>query len=427
MNFVSADEALSLLGSGQRVFIQGAAATPTVLVDALARRARSLTGVETVHLHLEGDAPHVHPDLAPHLRATALFVGPNLRAAVAEGRADFVPIFLSEVPLLFRRRLMPLDMALVHVSPPDRHGLCSLGVSVDVAVAAVETAKVVIAQVNPRMPRTLGHGVVPVSRFTRIVEVDRPLPQVGGAEISAVERLIGERVAGLVEDGATLQLGIGAVPDAVLQALTHHKALGVHTEMFSDGLLPLIEKGVVTGEKKVRQRGKVVSSFVMGSQKLYDFVHDNPSVELREAAYVNDTAVIRLNPKVTAINSALEIDLTGQVCADSIGETIYSGVGGQMDFIRGASLAEGGKPIIALPSTTRHGLSRIVPQLKPGAGVVTTRAHVRFVATEHGVADLYGKGLEARAQALIAIAAPEHREALQQAARARFHRANAAP
>ena len=422
MTFVTADQALGLLQSGQRVFVQGAAATPQVLLEALARRAASLTGVETVHLHLEGEAPHAQPPLAGHVRATALFVGPNMRAAVAEGRADYVPVFLSEVPLLFRRGLMPLDLALVQVSPPDRHGWCSLGTSVDVAVAAVETARDVVAQVNPRMPRTFGHGLVHVSRLRAMVEVDAALPEVAPKPPDAVEAAIGRRVAAMVDDGATLQMGIGAIPDAVLSALGGHRWLGVHTEMFSDGLLPLVEKGVVTGERKVRQKGKIVSSFVMGSRKLYDFIHDNPAVELRDSAYVNDTSVIRQNPKVTAINSALEVDLTGQVCADSIGERIYSGVGGQMDFMRGAALSPDGKPIIALPSQTSRGLSRIVAQLKPGAGVVTTRAHVRFVVTEHGMADLYGKSLAARAKALISVAAPEHREALERAAHARFGR-----
>ncbi len=422
VKYVTADEALSFLQSDCRVFVQGAAATPQVLLQALARRAATLKGIETVHLHLDGDAPHAHPSLAGHVRPTCLFVGPNLRAAIAEGRADFVPIFLSEVPLLFRRGLMPLDAALVHVSPPDRHGWCSLGTSVDVAVSAIETARDVVAQVNPRMPRTFGHGQVHVSRFRAMVETDAPLFAHAPASISDVEAAIGRAIAAMVDDGATLQMGIGAIPDAVLAALGSHRWLGVHTEMFSDGLLPLVEKGVVTGEKKKRQRGKVVSSFVMGSQRLYDFVHDNPSVELRESSYVNDTAVIRQNPRVTAINSAIEVDLTGQVCADSIGERIYSGVGGQMDFMRGASLSEGGKPIIALPSKTSSGVSRIVAQLKPGAGVVTTRAHVRYVVTEHGVADLYGKNLEQRARALIAIAAPEHRDDLSRAAHARFRR-----
>jgi acyl-CoA hydrolase len=308
----------------------------------------------------------------------------------------------------------------VHVSPPDAHGFCSLGTSVDVAAAAVETARIVIAQVNPRMPRSLGHGAVHVSRITCAVEVDTWLPESKPPELTPVEEAIGRRIAELVEDGATIQTGIGAIPDAVLRALTGHRRLGVHTEMFSDGLLPLVEKGIVTGEEKKRQRRKVVSSFVMGTRKLFDFIHDNPSVELRETGYVNDTSIIRVNPKVTAINSALEIDLTGQVCADSLGETIYSGVGGQIDFMRGASLSEGGKPIIAMPSATRSGISRIVPHLKGGAGVVSTRANVHWIVTEHGAVNLYGLDLKARAKALISVAAPQHRDALSRAAHARF-------
>jgi 4-hydroxybutyrate CoA-transferase len=421
-SMISASAALALVKSNDRIFVQGAAATPEHLLEALAERAKALEGLETVHLHLEGKAPHVSPELAGRLRPRAFFVGPNLRRAVAEGRADYVPIFLSEIPLLFRRGRLPLDVALVHVSPPDRHGFCSLGTSVDVTAAAVETARTVIAQVNPNMPRTFGHALVHRDRFAAMVEVDVRLPESSPPQPGPAETAIGQRIAALVPDGATLQMGIGAVPDAVLRALTGHRRLGVHTEMFSDGLLELIDRGVVTGEHKVRQRGKLVSSFVMGSRRLYDFIHDNPQVELRDSAYVNDAAIIRQNPGVVAINSALEIDLTGQVCADSIGEAVYSGVGGQMDFMRGASLSDGGKPIIALRSTTHAGHSRVVPHLKPGAGVVTSRAHVHYVVTEHGVADLHAQSLVERAQALIAVAAPEHREALARAARERFGR-----
>lgn len=418
--FVTADEALTHIKSGDRVFVQGQAATPTVLLDALARRAPELRSVETVHLHLEGSAPHAHPDLAASFRPNAFFVGPNLRLAVAEGRADYTPIFLSEIPRLFRKNVLPLDAALVHVSPPDAHGFVSLGTSVDATLAATQCAKVVIAQLNPKMPRTLGDGAVHLSRFTAVVNIDQPLFQHGAStEADSVEDAIGQRVAGLVEDGATLQMGIGAIPDAVLRALTHHRGLGVHTEMFSDGLLPLIERGVVTNEHKTRQRFRTVASFVMGTARLYDFVHDNPSVELRDCGDVNDTSVIRQQPKMTAINSAIEVDMTGQVAADSIGERVYSGVGGQMDFIRGATLSEGGKAIIALPSMTSKGESRIVPRLKPGATVVTTRAHVRYVVTEHGVADLYAKSLSARVQAMVKIADPKHREALEVEARRR--------
>jgi acyl-CoA hydrolase len=419
--YMSPDEALRLVESEMRVFVQGSSATPMVLLDALARRAPEVEGVEAVHLHLEGTAPHVAPECAGHIRATSLFTGANLRAAVAEGRADYMPVFLSEVPLLFRRGILPLDVALLHVSLPDVHGYVSLGTAVDAARAAADTARITIAQVNPRMPRTLGDGAVHVSKLTALVPVDMPLPEHPASEGTPTETAIGELVAGLVEDGATLQMGIGSIPDAVLRALVHHRGLGVHTEMFSDGLLPLIEKGVVTNEFKHRQRGKTVTSFVNGSRRLYDFVHDNACVEFRECSYVNDTAVIRKHPKVTAINSCIEVDLTGQVVSDSIGERVFSGVGGQMDFIRGATLSEGGKAILALPSQTSRGESRIVPHLKPGGGVVTTRAHVRYVVTEFGVADLYGKTMRQRAAALIAIAHPDHREALAGAAHARFH------
>ncbi|MFZ5444480.1 MAG: acetyl-CoA hydrolase/transferase family protein [Myxococcota bacterium] len=418
-SYVSAEQAVRHIRSGSRVFIQGQAATPTVLLDALVARANELHDVETVHIHLEGDAPHAKPEVGHAFRPNALFVGANMRQAVAEGRADYTPIFLSEIPRLFREHILPLDAALVHVSPPDQHGFVSLGTSVDAAVAACETAKILIAQVNPQMPRTLGDGAIHVSRFAALVEVDRPLFEHAASDGNPVEDAIGRRVAELVEDGATLQMGIGAIPDAVLRSLTSHRRLGVHTEMFSDGLLPLLEKGVVTNEHKARQAGRTVASFVMGTRKLYDFVHDNRLVELRDCSYVNDTSVIRRHPRVTAINSAIEVDLTGQVVADSIGDRIFSGVGGQMDFIRGATLSEGGKAIIALPSTTSKGESRISAMLKPCAGVVTTRAHVRYVVTEHGVADLYAKSLSQRAHALIAIAAPEHREALEKEARRR--------
>lgn len=424
MKFVSAAEALSHVKSGERVFVQGQAATPTVLLEGLAGRAAAgeLKNVETVHLHLEGDAPHARPEVAPHgIRPNALFVGANLRAAVAEGRADYTPIFLSEIPALFRNHVLPLDVALVHVSPPDAHGYVSLGTSVDAAVAAVQCARVVIAQVNPKMPRSLGDGGIHWSRFTSLVEVDRPLFEHAASQAgNPIEDEIGRRVAALIEDGATLQMGIGAIPDAVLRALSSHRQLGVHTEMFSDGLLPLLEKGVVTNEHKARQQGRTVASFVNGTRKLYDFIHDNRLIELRECSYVNDTMVIRRHPKMTAINSCIEVDLTGQVVSDSIGERIYSGVGGQMDFIRGATLSEGGKAILALPSTTSKGESRISAALKQGGGVVTTRAHVRYVVTEHGVADLYAKSLRARAKALVAIAAPQHREALEREAHRRF-------
>jgi 4-hydroxybutyrate CoA-transferase len=417
---LSAQEAVRVINSGDRVFVHTAAAAPAVLLEALGQRAPELRDVEVVHLHIEGPAPHLAPERAESFRHLALFVGPNARAALADGRADYVPVFLSETPYLFRRGVLPLDAALVHVSPPDRHGFCSLGTSIDASLAAVQCARHVIAQVNPRMPRTHGDGLIHVSELDAMVEVDVPLPEHRPEPLSAVELAIGAHVANLVEDGATLQMGIGAIPNAVLASLTNHRRLGIHTEMFSDGIIPLVESGVITGEEKKVHPGKIVATFVNGTRKLYDFIDDNPQVAMLDVAYVNDTAVIRRNPKVTAINSCIEVDLTGQVCADSIGTRQYSGVGGQMDFIRGAALSPGGKPIIALPSTTSRGETRITPLLKPGASVVTTRAHVQWVVTEHGAVNLYGLGLRDRAKALIGIAAPEHREALERAARERF-------
>ncbi len=416
----SALEAVGAVRSGDRVFIHSIAAAPQSLIRALCARAGELRSVEIVQLHTEGPAPYAEPEMAASFRVNALFVGKNVRQAVARGQADYVPVFLSEVPQLFRGGAMPLDVALINVSPPDKHGYCSLGTSVDATRAAVQSAKTVIAQVNPRMPRSLGDGLLHLSDIDIAVRVDDPIPVVERAELSDVERTIGLYVASLVEDGATLQLGIGAIPDAVLAALTGHTDLGIHSEMFSDGVIDLIESGVITGARKRNHPGKVVASFVMGSQRLYDFIDDNPQVALLDVAYTNDTAVIRRNPRATAINSAIEVDLTGQVCADSIGTELYSGVGGQMDFIRGASLSDGGKPVIALPSVTRRGESRIVPFLKQGAGVVTTRAHVHYVVTEHGSAALHGKNLRQRARALINIAHPQHREALERSAWERF-------
>ncbi|WP_242343020.1 acetyl-CoA hydrolase/transferase family protein [Anaeromyxobacter terrae] len=417
---VSAEEAVSVVKSGDRVFIHSVAAAPQRLVDALTARAGELRVVEIVSLHTEGRAPYVAPEHAKSFRVNALFVGANYRAAVEEGRADYLPVFLSEVPKLFRSGVLPLDVALVHVSPPDRHGFCSLGVSVDVTRAAVQTARTVIAQVNPRMPRTHGDGLIHVDAIDYLVEVDEPIHELPAHELTEAEHAIGRHCAELVEDGATLQLGIGAIPQATFAYLGDHQRLGIHTEMLSDGIVDLVEKGVITGEAKRVHPGKIVGGFAVGTRKLYDFLHDNPLVAMLDIAYVNDTAVIRRNPRVTAINSAIEVDLTGQVCADSIGDRQYSGVGGQMDFIRGAALSDGGKPIIALRSTTSAGEPRIVSYLKPGAGVVTTRAHVHYVVTEHGIADLFGKNLRQRAAALIAIAHPAHRDALAAEARRRF-------
>ncbi len=420
MHIVSANDAVAAVNSGDRVFVQTAAATPTILTAALAERGSELRGVEVIHLHTEGSAPYASADLAESFHTNALFVGANVRDAVDAGRADFIPIFLSEVPALFRRRVLPLDVALVHVSPPDRHGFCSLGVSVDATRAAVLAAKTVIAQINPHMPRTHGDGLIHTDKISLAVEVNQSLPEFPARPLTNAEVALGRNCAELIEDGATLQTGIGAIPDAVLSALSGHRDLGLHTEMFSDGVVDLIESGVITNARKRVHPGRVVSSFVMGTQRLYDFVDDNPQVVLLDCGYVNDTAVIRRNPKVTAINGAIEVDLTGQVVADSIGTRIFSGVGGQMDFIRGASLSEGGKPIIALLATTRRDESRIVPLLKPGAGVVTTRAHVHFIVTEFGVADLYGKNLRQRARALIDVAHPDQRDNLEQAAFERF-------
>lgn len=404
--------------SGDRVFVHGGAAVPRALVAALVARAPEVRDVELVHLHALGPAPYLAPDLAGSFRHRALFVGANARAAVQAGRADFVPVFLSDIPALFRNGRLPLDVALLNVSPPDAHGFCSLGTSVDVAKAAAETARTVVAQLNRAVPRTLGDSFVHVRRFAATVAVDEPPTEEGAATPSAVDQAIGRYVAGLVEDGATLQTGIGAVPNAVLAALTGHRDLGVHTEMFSDGVVDLVEAGVITGARKRVHAGKVVASFVVGTRRTYDFVRDNPLVELHPCDYTNDTALIRRHPAMTAINSALQVDLTGQVCADSLGPRIYSGVGGQMDFMRGAALAERGKPIIALPATAAGGtVSRIVPTLTPGAGVTTTRAHVHYVVTEYGVADLHGKSLRERARVLTALAAPPFREALEQAAR----------
>ena len=408
--------AVALIESGQRVFVQGAAATPLRLLDALVARAAELRDVELIHLHTTGPARYADDAYAQSFRVVSLFVGENLRSRTGSERVDYLPCFLSEIPALFRQARRPLDVALVQVSPPDAHGFCSLGTSVDVARAAVQSARVVIAEVNRRMPRVHGDGFVHIDEFDAFVEVDAPLPESARHTPSVAEEAIGRNVAALVEDGATLQMGIGAIPDAVLAALRDHKHLGIHTEMFSDGARELIQAGVVDNSRKAIHPGKTVSGFLMGSRALYDFVDDNPAVTLLDIAYVNDPAVIARNPRVTAINSAVEVDLTGQVCADSIGGHVISGVGGQMDFMRGAALSAGGKPILALPSQTRTGASRIVAALKPGAGVVTTRAHVHWVVTEHGAVDLAGKTLHERARALIGLAAPEHRDALQASA-----------
>ncbi len=416
-------EAAKAIKPGDRVYIHGAGATPAALVHAMVDRAGELSNIEIYHLHTEGEARYLEPQYEDTFHLFSLFLAPNSRQAVNEGRADFIPCFLSEVPILFRRGRIPLDVALIQVSPPDKHGYCSLGVSVEATVAAIEAADHVIAQINPRMPRTHGDGMIHMDQIHSYCYCEEEIPVWEPKELTPVQLAIGEHVASLIEDRATLQMGIGAIPEAALTFLTSHKDLGIHTEMFSDGILPLVEKGVITGKYKVKHPGFIITGFMLGSRKLYDFVDDNPLVRVKDIQYVNNTSIIMSNPRVTSINSAIEIDMTGQVCADSIGTRMFSGVGGQMDFLRGASLSEGGKPIIALPSVTKHGDSKIVPYLKQGAGVVTTRAHVHFVVTEYGVADLYGKSLKQRARLLIDIAHPNHREALAKAAFARFKRA----
>jgi acyl-CoA hydrolase len=420
MKYISGEEAVSIIKPGDRVYVHGGAATPHYLLNKLAARSNELWNVEIVSISMQGDVVIADRKYKDSFRINSLFVSPNIREAVNDGRGDYVPIFLSEIPILFKRGILPIDVALVQVSPPDKHGYCSLGVSVDIAATAVKTAKKVIAQINPRMPRTLGDGIVKIDAFDAVVYHVQELPQILCADSSEISMRIGAYCAELVEDGATLQMGIGSIPDAALASLTNHKELGVHTEMFSDGIIPLIENGVITNQHKKKYRGKTVTSFLLGTRRLYDFVDDNPAVVALNIDYVNDTAVIRTNPKVTAINSAIEVDITGQVCSDSIGTYHYSGVGGQMDFVRGASLSEGGKPIIALPSITGKGVSRIAAFLKQGAGVVTTRAHAHYIVTEYGIAYLYGKNMRQRAKALIEIAHPNHREVLERAAFERF-------
>tara|TARA_R110001599_G_scaffold151792_2_gene336763 strand:- start:885 stop:2156 length:1272 start_codon:yes stop_codon:yes gene_type:complete len=420
MEYTTAEKAVELIKSGDQVFIHTAAATPQALVQAMTDRADTLKGVEIFHLHTEGIAPYTRKELSKSFHTNSLFVGGNCREAIAEGQADFIPCFLSEVPIMFRRGVIPIDVALIQVSPPDAHGFTSLGVSVDASLAAAESAKTIIAQVNPNMPRTHGDGMIHIRNFDAMVWSEEPIYEAKAHHLSDAEVKMGGYIAEMIEDGSTLQMGIGSIPDAVLAALGNHKDLGVHTEMFSDGIIPLMKSGVINNKFKKKHPYALVSGFMIGSRELYDFVDDNPSIRMLDIEYVNDTRVIRQNPKVISINSAIEVDLTGQVCADSIGTKIYSGVGGQMDFIRGASLSEGGKPIIALSSVTSKGESKITSFLKPGAGVVTTRAHVHYIVTEYGVANLYGKSLRQRAKALIDIAHPDHRERLEREAYTRF-------
>jgi len=417
----TAPEAVKTITSHTRLFLTGNCSVPQTVLAALVERAPQLENVEILQLLTIGSADYVAPEMAGHLRVNTLFISDNVRPAVNDRRADFTPCFLSEIPNLFRGGKLPLDIALIQVSPPDEHGFCSFGVEVGCTKPAAQAARRVIAEINPAMPRTMGDSFIHVSKLDTIVLAEYPLPQVSMASTDPITERIADHVASLIPDGATLQTGIGAVPDAVLKRLVNHRDLGVHTELFSDGVIDLVNRGVINGERKTIHNGKMVAGFMIGTQRLYDFVHDNPIVELHPTDYVNDPFIIAQNHAQVAINSAIEVDITGQVCADSIGTRLYSGAGGQVDFIYGASRSKGGIPIIALPSALhRKGhppLSRIVPTLKVGAGVVTSRNHVHYVITEHGIADLYGKTVAQRVEALIQVAAPEFRDELTMQAR----------
>lgn len=416
---VSSEKALEVLKSGDNVIIQPGCAAPFELIKAMVERKDDLKDVTIYHILIVGDLPYLQPGMEKHFKHKAFFIGGNARKAVNEGRSEFIPIFLSEVTLLFKRNIIDLDVALIHVSPPDEHGFCSYGIDVGNIKTPAEKAKVVIAQVNPEMPRGLGNSFIHVNKIDYIVEHSAPLlelPQVdpdSTPEMLEVYDKIGENVASLIEDGSTLQMGIGAIPDSVLKYLQNHKDLGIHTEMFSDGIVDLVNEGIINGEKKTLHPGKIIAGFCLGTKKSYDFIDNNPIIEFHPQEYVNDPYVIGKNYRMVAINSAIEVDLTGQVCSDSIGNRFYSGIGGQVDFIRGAAHSEGGKPIIALPSVTKNGkISRIVPTLKPGAGVVTSRGDVHYVVTEFGIAALYGKTVQERAKALIEISHPDFRDEL---------------
>jgi acyl-CoA hydrolase len=420
-NYITADEALKVIKSGNRVFVHGSAQTPIHLLHALAKQKDRLRNVELTFITVAGDIELDKPEYEDNFHINCMFVSESVRKAINEGRGDFIPVFLSDIPDLFKSGTMPIDVALVQVSPPDRHGYCTLGVSVDIARSAVNTSAHVIAQVNPNVPRTHGDGMIHMSHFDAMVYNEDPLPEVDyGAKTGIAEMRIGEIIAGMIDDGSTLQMGIGTIPDSVLKCLHNHKNLGVHTEMVSDGIIPLFEADVVNNSKKRIHPNKTVTGFAVGTRRLYDYVNDNPAFAFLDIDYVNDPHTIRRNPKVVAINSAIEVDITGQICADSIGTRQFSGIGGQMDFMRGAALSEGGKPIIAITSRTNKGLSRIVPFLQQGAGVVTTRGHVHYVVTEYGIAYLYGRNLRQRAHDLIDISHPEDREMLEKAAWERF-------
>ncbi len=417
----TAEEAIAeAVESGDRIFLTGNCSVPQRLMEALVERAPELRDVEICHALTLGSDDYVAPEMEGHIRANSLFIGPNVREAVQQGRADFTPVLLQEFTLLFKERILPLDVAFVHLSPPDEHGFCSYGIETGLTKSPAEAADVIVAELNENMPRCLGDSFIHVSRLDHIVPVDYPLLELPMSEdgLSDVHNKIGEHIAELIPDGATMQMGIGAIPDAVLKFLHDKRDLGVHTELFSDSVIDLVEAGVLTNARKTLHPGKITAGFMIGTHRLYEWAHDNPLIELHRTEYVNDPFVIAQNDHQVAINSAIEVDLTGQVCADSIGPKLYSGVGGQLDFIYGASRSDGGVPIIAMPATVKgRGISRIVPMLKRGAGVVTTRYHVHYVVTEYGVADLYGKTIRQRAKALINIAAPEYRDELTRAAK----------
>jgi acetyl-CoA hydrolase len=414
---VNADQAVQAVKSGNRIFLTGNCSVPTIALAALVRRAQDLEDVEICHALTVGSADYVAPEMQGHLRVNALFIGHNVRKAVQEGRADFTPVLLSEFPLLFKEGYLPVDVAMVHLSPPDEHGFCSFGVEVGLSKTIAEASKIIVAEVNEQMPRTLGDSFIHINKLDYIIPVNYPLPEVpmGGSGDLVVEKIAGH-IAELIPDEATMQMGIGAIPDAVLNYLYDKKDLGVHTELFSDGVIDLVEAGVLTNARKTLHPGKIIAGFILGNERLYNWCHNNPLIEFHRTEYVNDPFVISQNDRMVAINSALEVDLTGQVCADSIGPKLYSGVGGQLDFIYGASRSKGGVPIIALPSKTKD-FSRIVAMLKQGAGVVTTRNHVRFIVTEYGIADLYGKTIRQRATSLIKIAHPDFRDELERQAK----------
>jgi acetyl-CoA hydrolase len=422
------DEAVKQIKSGDNIVVQPGCAVPLELIRAMVKRKDELENVTLYHILIVGELPYVEPGMEKHFKHKAFFIGANTRKAVHEGRAEFIPIFLSELPLLFKRNIIPVDVALLNLSPPDEHGFCSYGVDVGTIKTAAEKAKIVIAQINSEMPRSLGDSFIHINKIHHIVEHSEPIQQLPQVDPNASDELlmvydtIGRRVADLIEDGATLQMGIGAIPDCVMKYLRNKKNLGIHTEMFSDGIIPLVEEGIINGESKTLHPGKIVAGFVLGTRKVFNFIDNNPVIEFHPQEYVNDPFIIAQNRKMVAINSAIEIDLTGQVCADSIGPKMFSGIGGQVDFIRGAAHSDGGKPIIALPSTTKEGqVSRIVSELRPGGGVVTSRADVHYVVTEHGVAHLFGKSLKERARELIKIAHPKFRDELTKYAKETRH------